>query len=67
LNSYHLFQSSFEDRRGWLPAGSTCPLEDIIGFLTILTIFGLIIVLIVILYFIVLISDQVYRLAVYKR
>ena len=44
---------------GWLPSGRGCPFENIIGLLTILTIFGLIIVLIVVLYFIVLISDQV--------
>ena len=47
---------------GWLPSGRGCPFENIIGLLTILTIFGLIIVLIVILYFIVLISDQVQSL-----
>jgi len=42
-----------------MPSRSECMFEDIVGFFTVLTIIGIMIVLVLLLFFIVLIADQI--------
>ncbi len=43
----------------WMASGSQCVFEDIVGFFTVLTVIGIMVVLVLVLFFIVLIADQI--------